>query len=88
MDYDKGKENDIELIRKDFPVTKNFAQILIAHFRQRRVHHQYQTDGYWDVGCSNLKAIDEALDAGIGVAQTHTYRHSRKYPKREIPVEE
>ena len=48
---------------KDFPVTEDVAEILVTYFRQRRVHHEYQAYGYGDVGCSNLKAIDGALDA-------------------------
>ncbi len=43
---------------ENLPVAEDLAHFLVADFRQRRVHHQDQTDGDRDVGRSNLEAVD------------------------------
>ena len=56
-------------------MSENFAQLLIAHLGERRVHHQDKADGDRNVGCPRLKVINESFNAHVQVAYEYTCGH-------------
>ncbi len=73
--------------RQHLPVAEDVGQLLVAHLRKRRVHHQHQADRDGDVGRSDLEAIDEILDARHEEPEADAQGHGREDPDGQIPVE-
>ena len=48
--------------QQDFKIAKNLTQLLVSNLGQRRIHHQYQSDGNGNVGGIHLKEIDKVLN--------------------------
>src|ERR1019366_7680037 len=61
-------------------VAENIAQFLVSNFRQRREHHDDQSDGDRNVGRPALKAIDEPGRAWDEVADPYSNCHCEKDP--------
>ena len=73
---------------EDFRVAKDQRQLFVLNFRQRRIHHQYQSDRYRQVCRSDLKSADEPHRLRNKIAKTDTESHRDEYPDRQISVEE
>ena len=68
-------------------VAENVGQLLVSHLGKGRIHHQDQADGNRNVGCADLEAVDETLDARHEKTETHAQGHGSKDPDRQIAVQ-
>ena len=74
--------------RQNFLVPEHVAHFLVMHLRQRRIHHQDQTDGDRDGSGAHAQARDGMGDAGDEVGNQHPGEHRQEDPKGEEAVEE
>ena len=66
---------------------KTSSQLLVAHLRQRRVHHQDQADGDGDRCRADAEAVEKRHDARDEPARADPERHGGEDPDSEIAVE-
>jgi hypothetical protein len=67
---------------QDFGIPKYSWQQFIIDLCQGRIHHQNQPNSYRNVGRTLAKGVDESGNRRKQIADTNTYCHGQKYPKR------
>ena len=74
--------------RQHAPVLEDEVQLLVAHLRQRRVHHQDQADRDRHVGGADREGVEGRGQRGERRAEQDAERHRGEDPERQPAVEE
>ena len=72
---------------QDTAVLEDPPHLLVLHLRQRRIHHQDQSDGDRDGCCADAETVEEGYDAGNNVPEANSSGHGSENPERKIPIE-
>ena len=67
---------------EDLAVLEDILHLVVAHLRQRRVHHEYEADRYRDIGRPDGEPVPERRDAG-----DEGSRQDADPPSRGISIE-
>ena len=68
-------------------VGKDLRQFLVAHARQRRIHHHDQANRDWNVGAADAELVQCGRQRFELGAEQHTQGHRGQDPDRQIAVE-
>jgi len=70
------------------PIAEHLAELLVAHLRQRRVHHEDEPDRDRHVGRADVEAMQQLGRARHEVAERDAEHHREEDPRGEVAVEE
>jgi hypothetical protein len=69
-------------------VAKDNMQLFVSNLRQRREHHDGQTNGDGNIRCAALEAIDEPCGTWDEVTKRYSDIYREEYPQRKEVIEE
>src|SRR5690606_23116974 len=72
---------------QDFRIGEYATEQFITNLRERRIHHQYQTDRDRNVGRSNIEALNERGCALEPVPDRNAGDHRQENPERQVAIE-